>query len=209
MIDKALSFVVDRLNAVLQIQDPSPEPHAIMARLGGAESAMVENKIIVSIANIERETGTRGPNNLRGDRTPPLDINLFILVASNFGDNYAEGLKQLSAALAFFQSTPVMTPATSPDFPAGIEKWTIEFVNLSFQEVNNFWTARGSLYLPSFLLKLRTLTIAMTALFLPFTRALPLTCKIDGHQSVHAIERGGPKGLPRRHPRRGKRVRRQ
>jgi Pvc16 N-terminal domain len=166
MIDKALGFIVDKLEAALQNQNRSSEPHAIMARLGGAESAVVENKIILSIANIERETGTQGANNLLGDRTPPLNINLFILVAANFGDNYAEGLKQLSAALAFFQSSPVMTPATSPDFPAGIEKWTIEFVNLSFQEVNNLWTVKGSLYLPSFLLKLRTLAIA-TAPLLP------------------------------------------
>ena len=57
-----------------------------------------------------------------------------------------------------------MTPGTSPDFPAGGEKWTIEFVNLSFQEVNNLWTVRGSLYLPSFLLKLRTLAIATAPL---------------------------------------------
>lgn len=159
MIDKVLGFTVDRLNAALQLREPSGEPHAIMARLGGAGSVMVENKIILSIANIERETGTQGANNPRGDRPPPLNINLFILVAANFGDNYAEGLKFLSAALAFFQSSPVMTPATFPDFPAGIERLTIEFVNLSFQDVNNLWTVRGSLYLPSFLLKLRPITI--------------------------------------------------
>ena len=116
MIDKALSFIVDKLEAALQSQDPSSEPHAVMARLGGAESAVVENKVILSIANIERESGTQGANNLLGDRTSPLHINLFILVAANFGDNYAEGLKQLSAALAFFQSSPVMTPV-SPTCP--------------------------------------------------------------------------------------------
>src|SRR5260370_23427017 len=149
MIDKALSFIVDKLEAALQNQDRSSEPHAIMARLGGAESAVVENKIIVSIANLERETGTQGANNPLGDRTPPLNINLFILVAANFGDNYAEGLKQLSAALAFFQSSPVMTPATSPDFPAGIEKWKLEVVHMGFQEVTNHSTSRVSLYLPS------------------------------------------------------------
>jgi hypothetical protein len=53
-----------------------------------------------------------------------------------------------------------MTPAASPGLPDGIEKLTIEFVNLNFQEVNNLWTVRGSLYLPSFLLKLRTITFA-------------------------------------------------
>jgi hypothetical protein len=151
MIDKVLGFIVDRLDTVLQSQDPRSEPRAIMGRLGGAESAAAENKIIVSIANIER--ATQRPTNHGGP--PPLDINLFVLVAANFSDNYAEALKSLSAALAFFQSSPVMTPATSPGFPAGIDKLTIEFVNMSFQEASNLWTIRGSLYLPSFLLKLR------------------------------------------------------
>jgi Pvc16 N-terminal domain len=159
MIDKVLGFIVERLNTVLQEQDPRGGRPATMGRLGGAESAMFENRIIVSLANIERETGTQRVNNLQSGKPPPLDVNLFILVAANFSDSdYAEALKSLSAALAFFQASPVMTPATSPGLPPGIERLTIEVVNMSFQEVNNLWTVRGSLYLPSFLLKLRTIT---------------------------------------------------
>ena len=153
MIDGLLAFIVDRLNTVLQDQEPRGEPQAIMGRLGGVQPAATENKIIVSIANIERETTTRGPNDHSGGR-PTLNINLFVLVAANF-DNYAQALRSLSTALTFFQSSPVMTPATSPGFPVGIDKLTIEFVNMSFQEASNLWTIRGSLYLPSFLLKLR------------------------------------------------------
>jgi hypothetical protein len=82
-----------------------------------------------------------------------------ILVAANFGDNYTEALKLLSSALAFVQSSPVLTPMTSSAFPAGIERLTIEFVNVNLQELNSLWTIRGSLYLPSFLLKVRTVTI--------------------------------------------------
>jgi hypothetical protein len=59
MIDKVLGFIVERLNTALLDQDPRNERPAIMGRLGGAESAMFENKIIVSLVNIERETGTR------------------------------------------------------------------------------------------------------------------------------------------------------
>jgi hypothetical protein len=161
MIDKALSFIVDRLNATLQMQFPSSKPHSVMGRIGGSESTALENKIILSVANLEQLTRTQGTNNPRGEGAPPLNINLFILVAANFGDNYAEALKFLSAALVFFHSSPVMSPATSPDFPADIEKLTIEFVNLSLQEVNNLWTVRGSLYLPSFVLKLTPLAMAM------------------------------------------------
>jgi Pvc16 N-terminal domain len=166
MIDKALAFILDRLNVALQHQYPSSEPHAVMADLGGPESAAFENKIILSVVNIERETGIQGAGNVRPDSTgynrifPPLNINLLILVAANYGDNYAEALKFLSSALAFFQSSLVLTPTTSSAFPAGLEKLTIEFVNMTLQELNSLWTMRGSLYLPSFLLKLRTLTIS-------------------------------------------------
>ena len=165
MIDKALSFLIDRLNAALQQQFPSAEPRAIAAALGVPDAAPLENKIILSLANIERETGTQTPLNLRPDATgynkatAPLNVNLVVLVAANFNDNYGEALKLLSAALAFFQSLPVMTPANSPALPVGIERLSLELVNLSFQELNSLWAIQGSRYLPSFLLKLRTVTI--------------------------------------------------
>jgi|SRR6266851_9939644 len=175
MIDKVLGFIADKLNATLQTQWPSSEPHAVMGQIGGADSTAVESKIIVSIANLERETAAQGTNNPRGDGPLPLNVNLFILVAASFGDNYAEALKFLSAALVFFHSSPVMTPATSPNLPAGIEKTTIEFVNLSLQDLNNLWTVRGSLYLPSFVLKLRTVTFATDDILsrVPRIRSVP------------------------------------
>jgi uncharacterized protein DUF4255 len=160
MIDKVLSFIVEKLNATLENQYPSCEPHAVMGRIGGILSTALENKVIVSLANLEHETRIQGTNLPRGG-PPPLTINVFILVVANFGDNYADALKFLSAALVFFHSSPVMTPATSSDFPTEIEKLTIEFVNLSLQEVSNLWTVRGSLYLPSFVLKLMPLPMDM------------------------------------------------
>jgi hypothetical protein len=159
MIDRVLGFIVDGLDAALQSQFPSSGSLAVMGRMGGGESPALENKVIVSVANLEREAGTERTNTPRGGGPPPLDFNLYILVAANF-DNYAAALKFLSASVVFFQSRPVMTPATSPGFPAGIDRLTIEFVNLSLQDLSNLWTVRGSLYLPSFLLKLRTITLA-------------------------------------------------
>ena len=166
MIDKALGFILDRLNAALQHQFPAGEPHAVSAALGGPASATVDSKIVLTIANIERETGTQSPVNVRPDATgynrtsPPLNVNLYILVAANFGDNYAEAVKLLSGALGFFQSSTVMTPTNSPGFLAGLERLSVELVNLSLQELNSLWSIQGSRYLPSFMLKLRTVAIA-------------------------------------------------
>jgi hypothetical protein len=153
MIDKVLSFIAEKLNATLESQYPSSEPHAVMGQIGDISSTVLESKVIVSLANLEYETRIQRTNLSRGGPTP-LPINIFILVVANFGDNYADALKFLSAALVYFHSSPVMTPATLSDFPTDIEKLTIEFVNLSLQEVSNLWTVRGSLYLPSFVLKL-------------------------------------------------------
>lgn len=177
MIDKALGFIVDRLNAALQQPFPSSEPHVVMADLNGTDAAKVENKVILSVANIERETGTQAPVNFRPDPSgynksfPPLNINVLILVAASFA-NYAEALKFLSSTLAFFQSSMIMTPATAPNFPAGIDRLALDFVNVSVQELNSLWSIRGSQYLPSFLLRIRTVTLAKDDIL---TRVPPIT----------------------------------
>jgi hypothetical protein len=166
MIDKTLGFLLDRLNATLTRQFPGSEPHAVSAALGAAGTPAVDNKIVLSIVNIERETGTQSPVQVRADAkgfnrtSQPLNVNLLVLVAANFGDNYGEALKLLSGGLDFFQSLPIMTPANSPAFPAGLDKLSVELVNLSIGELNSLWSINGSRYLPSFLLKLRTVAIS-------------------------------------------------
>lgn len=169
MLDTTLAFLTDRLNDHLQASYPTGEPHVVLSglcHLDGTVNPGLENKIVLSLVNIEREgaSGAAGPQ-LRPDgdgfaRVPaPLNINVYVLVSACFFGNYDQALKLLSAVLGYFQSTPVLTAPTVGAFPRGLEKLTLEIVNLDPHALSNLWSALGAKYAPSMLYKLRMFSI--------------------------------------------------
>jgi len=169
MIDKALNFLLDELNSFLGRRFQSNENAAVLSSLVNPDGTIplpIENKIILTLANIERESmaanGGGQPGFLEGPRSrasPPLNLNLYVLVAANFGNNYAESIKFLSNAVAFFQAKPVFTAQGSAMFPRELERLSFELVNLDFSLLNNLWAALGAKYLPSVVYKVRMVTI--------------------------------------------------
>lgn len=169
MIDKTFTFLLDELNGFLNLRYPSQEPHAVLSALvnqDGTVPPLVENKLVLSLVNVERES-TAPMAGMQGRRegggyarvSPNLSINLYLLIAAHFSNNYGESLKFLSAALAFFQSKAVFTPQSAPTLPKELEKLSIEMVSLDFQQLNNLWSIQGNKYLPSILYKARMLTV--------------------------------------------------
>jgi hypothetical protein len=169
MIDKTLDFILDELNGFLEARFPSSEPHAVLSSLAnqdGSVPPIIENKLILSLVNVERETtaavsGTqlRAQNGAYTRVSPSLNLNLFMLVSAHFGNNYAESLKFLSSAVGFFQAKPMYSVESGPGFPRGVEKLTLEMMSLDFQDLNNLWGNLGGNYLPSVVYKVRTLTV--------------------------------------------------
>jgi len=169
MIDKTFDFILDELNGFLGIRYPSSEPHVVLSNLSnldGTVPAQIENKLVLSLINIEREAAAavsamqmRPQNGEYVRLNPPLNLNLYVLVSAHFGNNYAESLKFLSGAMGFFQAKPVYGREEAPDFPRGLEKLSLEMVNLSFQDLNNVWGNLGGRYIPSVVFKARMLTI--------------------------------------------------
>lgn len=169
MIDATLEFILGELNGFLGTRYPSSEPHVVLSNTtnqDGTVPPQIENKLILTLVNIEREaTAALNTARLRPQHgeyvrvAPPLNLNLYVLVSAYFGSNYGESLKFLSGAMGFFQGRSVYTNAESPDFPGGLEKLTLEMVNLDFQELHNLWGNLGGRYLPSALFKARMLTI--------------------------------------------------
>ena len=52
---------------------------------------------------------------------PPMHLDLyFMLAAAHDPELYAEGLKQISASMMFFQANPLLTPQNLPDLPPQI-----------------------------------------------------------------------------------------
>ncbi len=140
MIDKVLSLILDELNVFLSARLAGSEPHAVLSALveqDGTPPPQIENKLVLSLVNIERETA---PN-----------LNIYLRVAANFGANYIECLQFLSAALEFFQERPVFTAP-------GIDRLNVQMLNLTIQDLHSLWSISGSNYLPSVFYKVRMVT---------------------------------------------------
>lgn len=169
MLDRTLSFLLDQLNGYLATRYESNEPHAVLSSLSnldGTIPAGIENKVVVSLVNIEREPAAVGSAQMRQENggysrlSAPLNLNLYVLMSASFGNNYQEALKLLSAVLGYFQGRPVFTAQnTEHPFPAGLERLSVEIVNLDMQSLNHLWGNIGGKYLPSVLYKVRMMTV--------------------------------------------------
>jgi hypothetical protein len=169
MIDKTLVFLLGELNSFLGTVFPASEPHAVLSGLAlpdGSVPPGIENKVVVSMVNLERDTTahssspqTRTEPGQSMRVNPPLNLNVYLLLSASFAGGYAESLRFLSSSLGFLQSKPVFTPQNSAAFPRGLERLTLEMVNLNIQDLQNLWACAGAKYLPSALYKARMLTI--------------------------------------------------
>jgi hypothetical protein len=180
MIDTALSFLTDQINAYLQLKnDPvtAASPEIVLTNVAAQDGnwAIPEKTLGLSLINIEEERVFKEQQstfrNESGDiehYNPNIKLNLYILISANFaaGDAggstnatgvYKEGLKQLSYVISFFQGKYVFTPDTSPDLPPELKKLIVELHSYSFEQQYNFWSVVGAKYLPSVLYKVRML----------------------------------------------------
>ncbi|EKU91190.1 DUF4255 domain-containing protein [Bacteroides oleiciplenus] len=157
MIKKIMTYYVSYLDEYLRRKFLQPEG---VAEVGAIGSSADEKpcKLIVSLVNIERETAggisvglSRGGSGYA--RTyPPLLLNLDMMLAVVYDEKrYAESLSVLHEALLFVQSHPF--------FDLDGQRYTVEVVTLSAQDINNIWTTLGGQYYPSVMCKLRRLTI--------------------------------------------------
>ena len=83
----------------------------------GTVTENIENKIILSIINLEHETTvksmqsyTRENGNSFIKKAPPVHLNLYVLVSANYDSgNYLEALKMLSSVIGVFQANTYFT----------------------------------------------------------------------------------------------------
>lgn len=171
MIDRAMGFVVETLNGFLEDRHISDEPIAELSGLTTMEGDPpkdINNKIVMTVLNIEREAAaiSSSPMPMRQTneggyvRTPQdLALNIYVMVSASFDDRYRDGLRVLSGALGFFQSNPIITPASHPNLPNGIQQLAFKMVNLDLQTLGHVWGVLGGRYMPSALYKIRLVTI--------------------------------------------------
>jgi Pvc16 N-terminal domain len=169
MIDKAMSFIAGELNHLLLSRFQSNENLAILSSVSNPDGTVppaIENKIVFSLINVEREGAAnsgnwpmRGGPETFGRVSPSLSLNLLLLITASFSNNYGEALKFLGSTMGFFQGKPSFNAQNSAAFPAEMEKLSMELVNLSLQEINNVWAVLGAKYMPSVVYKMRMLVL--------------------------------------------------
>tara|TARA_B100001287_G_scaffold173436_1_gene146082 strand:+ start:2159 stop:2761 length:603 start_codon:yes stop_codon:yes gene_type:complete len=165
MIDSAILSIVEELNNSLNLKFRLNEDRIIasnLLNLDGSLSIKDENRIVVSLVNIEEEK-TATPNGfgvpLSGNNHP-IYLNMYVLFYSLFNEKlYNESLKFISAIIGFFQNKKVFTPNNTAGLDQNIDKVLVEINNISFHEQSNILSALGAKYSPCILYKMRMVGI--------------------------------------------------
>lgn len=170
MIAKALTFVSDFLNHQIKMSYGIDENRVVISSLinpDGTITENVENKIVISVINLEHETTVKSLNNyVSGDSnnygkvSPPVYLNLYLLISANYDSgNYIEALKMLSRVISIFQANTYFTQQKNPEMQSPLEKLTFEIFNLPINELSHIWSGIGAKYVPSIVYKVRMITI--------------------------------------------------
>jgi hypothetical protein len=188
LIDVALGVVVGQLNQALRRSFAVREDLAVLANIleqDGRVGAQVENKIVVSLVNIERDTVAQrehrpGANPLaRALSSPePVHLVLSVMFAANFGGtNYTEALKLISGTIGFFQSRPVFDQRNTPELDRRIDRLALDIANLSVADLSNLWSILSGHYVPSVLYRMRMVSVDLgqiSALSVPVSTPRPV-----------------------------------
>jgi hypothetical protein len=184
MLHSVLEFLTQEINGFIKLKvgDPSQDRIYLSGVTNETGIAIPDQSLGLSLINIEEERTAKEQQskfiNSVGKvekRNPEILLNLYVLITANFQnktqlsdtDDYVEGLKQLSYAIAFFQSKNVFTPENSPamaGFDPNLKKIVVELYSYSFEQLYNFWSVVGAKYLPSVLYKIKTIQIQENAI---------------------------------------------
>ena len=166
MIYDALLCITEEINEYFSAKLKINEDKVLLSGIinqDGSIAASGENKILLTLINIERENIGKS-NAVRegvksGVHAPPaMNINLYVLFSAYFGgSNYPEALRFLSFIISYLQNKNVFTKSNTPKMGDNIEKLIFEMENLSTERLNNVWATLGAKYMPSVYYKVRML----------------------------------------------------
>lgn len=171
MIAETLNFLAGELNGYLNQKisvttDPRVKVGNAARALDGTLTGTFDltDKAILSLVNIEEDRTVRRQETVVKTATtaryknPPLQLNLYVLVAIH-KDDYQDSLVLLGHIVQFFQFQNSFTSLTHPALDARIQKLMVELYTMNFEQVNHLWSTLGGKYLPSALYKVRQLTL--------------------------------------------------
>jgi hypothetical protein len=174
MISAAIGHLAFQLNQQFKNSFQLVEEVVVVSNLvelDGSVAPNASNKLVLTLVNIEKDTlpfrpnsGARGRDDRLLQLSPPLFVNLYLMISANFGaGNYTEALKYISHAIAFFQQRPMFDQRNSPGLDERIERLVLDIENLPIPDLNNLWSLLGGRYLPSMFYKVRMVAIDANA----------------------------------------------
>lgn len=170
MIDAAINHIATNINRQLMRTFGLNEDVVVVSNIleqDGSVASHVNNKIVLSLVNIEKETVSPAQQR-RADSSalrtvvtnPPVHFNLYLMFASYFsGSNYQEGLKFISSTISYFQGQSVFDRQNSPGLDRNIDRLALDIQNLDMNDLSNLWGILSGKYLPSVLYKVRMVTV--------------------------------------------------
>ena len=171
MIDKALTFIQNHLNQEFKHAlglDDTPVVVSSLVNPDGSVAAEAQNKIVISIINLEHETAVKSYQQYYredaaggyGGIRPPVFLNVYLLISANHdASNYLEANKRLSKVISIFQGHSFFTKQEYPQMADPLQKLTFELYNLPINELSHIWSGIGAKYVPSIIYKVRMLTL--------------------------------------------------
>jgi hypothetical protein len=166
MIYESIYCLVEEINEYLKSKLKVSEDKIVLSGIvnqDGSIAVQGENKILVTLINIEKESVGKSNSAIAGSRTVPytaavLTVNLYVLFSAYFNNNnYAEALRFLSFIVSYFQKKNVFARNNTPRLSPDIAKLIIEMETLSSEKLNNVWATLGAKYMPSVVYKIRML----------------------------------------------------
>jgi Pvc16 N-terminal domain len=176
MLHNVLPVLGYQLNEFLSSEYGLSEDRVVVSSLvdlRGNMSSQIENRVVVTLLNIEEEKSIRnGQLQSYSGMNPPVFINLYVLFSANFPDtNYLESLKFISSVISFFQGKNVFDKMNTPMLSDNVDKIVVEFINSDLQQLTNLWGMLGAKYIPSVVYKLKMLTFSSNTI----VEEVPLT----------------------------------
>ncbi len=167
MIYETLVCITEEINNNFKRNLQTNEEKVILSGImnqDGTVAIQGENKIVVTLLNVEKDTIGKSSAGAAAGVTMPntaaaVNINLYVLFSAYFSSgNYPEALRFISFVVAYFQSKNVFTRANTPGMDNRIGKLIVEMESPGADKLNNIWTTLGAKYMPSVVYKVRMLS---------------------------------------------------
>jgi hypothetical protein len=173
MIYEVLQTLTDNLNVYfrtkLKIQEDKAELSAIVNQ-DGTIALQSENKVLVSLLNIEREPFSANSGNIGRQK---LSLNIIVIFCCHFSNsNYSEAIRFLDLIISYFEENYTLEAQNIYD---GNNKIKIEIETFNLDKVHNIWSTIGAKYLPSVVYKLRMIVVDSNSIstFAPAVQKAP------------------------------------